>query len=180
MAPKRSSATAPKKGAGKRQKRATEAAPKEKKPSSVSNEPSTPSEAQSDSTGSMNWGSVSKMLGYMKYHARPGNQDTEDQAIASDALVKYSQLEGVDKRKFLIEYEKNKGTLKWTRTFFQTSAEKHITKSGTTVHMWNHFQILGFNGISHMGMPPEEIVKLTTQLLADNAAEYEYEPVEQV
>ena len=78
----------------------------------------------------MNYKGVSKMLGYLKYHAAEKNKDQEDQKEAKDALIKYSSLNGMDKQMFLLEYEKNKGSsLKWARSFVASSVEKTESKT---------------------------------------------------
>ena len=78
----------------------------------------------------MDKAAVSKMLGYMKYHARATNKDMGDRDDASFALAKYNALKGVDKVNFLKSYEQNKGSLKWARSFTSTSTEIESRKAG--------------------------------------------------
>lgn len=54
------------------------------------------------------------MLGFMKYHAK-SSKDPEKQEDAKTALLKYSNLDAVGKEAFLVQYEKHKGNLKWSR-----------------------------------------------------------------
>lgn len=90
-------------------------------------EPS-PSSPRDDDRKS-HWKDVSKMLGYLKYHASDKNNDKEDMSMAKQALMKYGESSGIDKSRFLEEYTKNKGTLKWVRYFECISAERTIKKT---------------------------------------------------
>ena len=78
----------------------------------------------------MDKAAASKMLGYMKYHARATSKDMGDRDDASFALAKYNALKGVDKLNFLKSYEQNKGSLKWARSFTSTSTEIESRKAG--------------------------------------------------
>jgi hypothetical protein len=91
---------------------------------------STPRSSASASGGaSTDWSSVSKMLGYLKYHAREANTDASDKEAAQYALAKYSSLSGIDKQDFLAQYIKHKGNLKWARTFSTRAVEKTKMKA---------------------------------------------------
>ena len=82
-------------------------------------------------------GDVSRMLGYLKYHAKDSNKVKDDKSDASTALSTYSGLKGFDKTKFLAQYEANKGTLKWIHTFEATSTETETT-TVLTINSYKH------------------------------------------
>jgi len=76
----------------------------------------------------MDRSTVSKMLGYLKYHAKLTNTDETDRSDAKVALDTYNQLGNVDKSTVLSKYEKNKGSLKWIHQFSTTSSDVEATK----------------------------------------------------
>ena len=88
---------------------------------------------------------VSKMLGYIKHHARPGNQNGEGTRDASECLNVYTQLKNIDKPAFLAKFANNKGSLKWVDSYsiknqaeFSTAAsstENWFTKCSQHVYM---------------------------------------------
>ncbi len=86
---------------------------------------------------SMKKGDVSRMLGYLKYHARAGNKDDDDKNSATLALSKYAEMKS-DKSTFLETFEQNKGNLKWVHNFFKTTEEVQKTKATKTLTRFDH------------------------------------------
>ena len=82
-----------------------------------------PEAASSSKRQAMDKGDVSRMLGYLKYHARDGNKDASDKQDARAAMDKYNVLSGQDKLGFLEKYDQNKGSLKWVYTYQAVSQE---------------------------------------------------------
>jgi len=74
---------------------------------------------------------VSKMLGYLKYHAKPSNKNQGDRADAQRALEVYQGLGQEQKPSFLEAYNNHKGNLKWIYAFSQTEEEVEGTKVQT-------------------------------------------------
>ena len=87
------------------------------------------------------WASVSRMLGYLKYRANSA-KEKDSAEDATQALQTYSSLSSIDKQHFLAEYERNKGSLKWARTFNARSVEKTSLTASTqearsvSTHFW--------------------------------------------
>ena len=75
---------------------------------------------------------VSKMLGYIKYHARPGNKNEEGRRDAEECLNVYTKLKNIDKAAFLAKFENNKGSLKWIYSYnIRHQAEESTDASST-------------------------------------------------
>lgn len=95
---------------------------------------SEPQEPASSSSGrrAMDKASVSKMLGFLKYHARSGNKNEE-----AVALAKYHSA-GEDKSGFLEKFEANKGSLKWIYDLEKTTTEtENTTVAQKEIHKMN-------------------------------------------
>ena len=79
---------------------------------------------------------VSKMLGYLKYWAKPSLKNPEASADAQKALEVYKNLANEQKAGFLESYHKHKGNLKWVYAFEQVEEEVVDTKAGGTQEGW--------------------------------------------
>ena len=75
-------------------------------------------------------GEVSRMLSFLKYHARAQNRDADDQKDAQHALQVYQDTAVENKFAFLDQVRQNKGNLKWAYAFDTTTAE---TKQATVL-----------------------------------------------
>lgn len=177
MAPKRAASSGPaKKAPRKAAKQAEVDASPAAETEDAGSQPGTPASGSSIAVvDKQHWGQVSKMLSYLKYHSKDSNKDQDDMQDAKTALLKYNSLTGVDKQMFLHEYQKNKKNLKWTRTFKTSSAEVDTIKTGATEVWYNVFQILTANGLDPHHLDAEERTSVTTDLLKDNAARFDYE-----
>ena len=85
--------------------------------------------AAAPSSGAMPKGDVSRMLGYLKYHARAGNKNHDDMSEARTALEKYNACEAGTKSAFLSMFEANKGSLKWVHSFAKVTKEEEVNEA---------------------------------------------------
>ena len=96
---------------------------------------------------------VSKMLGYLKYWAKPNLKNPEASADAQKALEVYKNLANEQKAGFLESYHKHKGNLKWVYAFEQVEEEVVDTKAGGTQEGWEGWGVW-VGGFTAPPVPP--------------------------
>ncbi len=91
----------------------------------------------------MDRGSVSRMLGLMKYRANPmKNKKGEGMADAKLGLATYLTLSASEKASFLKTYEQKGKSLKWVHEFAETRGASSSSSMSVVANMYNRTSVI--------------------------------------